>query len=324
MIERREFAQYDILLDSQRFNALVAQGATSQTIEQQKAYIERQLKTDIGERIGVAESHFVYEIRGNKLYGQEESEPFENVIRRGVFARGNRERERAELTCFQLTQAYFTDSSTPDGAMIFYASQPGSGYTEKYLDVQRKVGDAVHSVRYLSTLSNQEYRQKVLSINPNYEEVIPENPTDLDFFSHPVIVPSHLPLNPDQLAEYVLDGKKGISKEEFEEFWIEIAPQATSIINTLVDNPSALNTLKVKQNQFYERAKLKIEYIDGGNFGGGGCGSGACPAGPDGLGPLEFGCPSCGGRTSRPMFGYAYNCEKCGSDEVLPKSLRKS
>ena len=55
MMERREFPQYDISLDSQRFSALIASGASLQTIEEQKSYIERQLKSDIGERIGIAE-----------------------------------------------------------------------------------------------------------------------------------------------------------------------------------------------------------------------------------------------------------------------------
>lgn len=335
MTERREFPQYDISLDSQRFSTLIASGASEQTIEEQKQYIERQLKTDVGERIGVAESHFVYEIRGDKLFGPAEHEPFEDVIKKGVIRRDNGERETAELTCFQLTQNYLTDPSTADGTMVFNPSPPGSGYRENYLDIHRKVGNTVHSVRYLSTVNNEEYRQKILSISPSYQEVIPNNPTDLDFFLSPVVVPNWMNFNPDRLAQYILGEKNGISKEEYEEFWVTaLAPQATSIINTLVNNPGALLDLDRKQNEFYRGAKFQIQYLDEKvSFGGGGCGSGACSTSSlssesgglkDKYGPMEFSCPSCGEKNIRQYDKLISNCQHCGSDKVLPKSVKIS
>ena len=173
-----------------------------------------------------------------------------------------------------------------------------------------------------------------MSINPSYEGVIPKNPTDTDFFLNPVIVPPHLNFIPDRLAEYILGGKSGVSKEDYEDYWQVLAPQKLAIINTLVNNPDAF-LLKTKQDELYKSAKFEIQYLDGGKFGGGGCGSGSCSTGieskspfsssPDGKGSLEFNCPACGERNTRPIGGYVYRCQNknCKNPEaVLPPGLR--
>ncbi len=347
----KEAIQYDINLDSQRFISLLDQGKSSQAIESQKTYVGRQINTDIGERLDVWESHFVYEIKDEKLYGQGEVVPFEEVMGKGLFG----DREKAELAGYKLGQEYLVNAQ--DGDMIFNPSSPGGPYKKNYLDVHRRVGNEVHSVRYFSTLSNQEYREKIILINPNYQQLIPENPTDMNFFLNPVIVPSYLKMNPDQLARFVLDGKKGMEKEELERIMVDIAPVTTSYINTLAEHPEDLYSLDSLQKAIYAAAyksrnegeykptydlpRMEIVYLaqQKETLRGGGCGSGSCSTNgfssasyageisfsPDGKGPLEFKCPSCGEKNTRPFGDYVYRCKntECKNPEaVLPPGLR--
>lgn len=357
MIERPDINQYNVAFDSQRFIPLMAQRGKpgfEEKLAREIAYTERQLKTDIGERLDAAESHFVYEIRGEKLYGIGESGPFEDAIERGVVEKFDGTRENADLVGFKFIQQIMSDPATADGTIIFNPSPPdGKNCKKNYLDVHRKVGNEVHSVRYLSTLSNVAYRQKILEINPNYSEVIPPNPTDIDFLLNPVVVPRHLNFSPDGLAMFVLEKKKGMPKDELDRIWMEIVPSRLSLINTLVENPDALGLIEEKyvktQVDAWEKAgranfasnsggEMVIVYVDNkpAMIGGGGCGSGSCstsissssdvPSSPldnlDGRGNIHFRCDECGTINKRELFQYVYNCKKCGSDKVLPPGLR--
>ena len=351
-MSEREALQYDIRFDSQRFSNLYSRGAYAEEIEAQKAYVDRQLKTDVGERLDRAESHYVYELRDRRLYAQGENEPFTDVIGRGIMQRSNGTRENAELIGFKSVESYLGDPLTPDGAMVFNPSPPCGIYEKNYFDVHKKVGNTVHSVRYFSTTSNKEYREKILAINPGYAEVIPENPTDKDFFLNPVFVPNHLGFTPDDLAEFVLGGKRGMDEAEFERTWAEVTWLKTSIINTLVDNPGAISELIKRQKALYAGVKMaseggyertfetplrEIDHLAEKNetLGAGGCGSGACSTdvsdlptskfdNVDGKGPLSFRCPDCKKINTRELFKYVTNCQHCGSDKVLPKSVRIS
>lgn len=347
MIERK---QYDIGLDSQRFSDILSQGASKEVIEKQKEYIEKQFQTDLGERFDRAESHYIYEIREGKLYGEGLNDAFEEVIDRGIIQNWDGSREESELIGFRYIQSYMTDEDTPEGALVFNPS-PGDGenYQKNYLDVYKKVGNTVHTIRYFSDLTNQEYREKILMINPMYKDVIPEESNDTDFFLNPVVVPNHLDYNPDQLAEFVLGGNKGMDEEEFQRIWNDknLVFLTTSIINTLVENPWAILELQEKQKAFYVGAKkvkdggymptfdlpkMEIQYLASQKetIGGGGCGAGGCSINEtssgltnqsDEHGSLSFKCPSCGEKNTRPYGQLIESCQGCGSDEVLPPSL---
>lgn len=346
--------QFDMNIEAGRFQDMIIQGVSR---EARVAYADQQIFTDIGERLDRAESHYVYEIRDGKLYGEGINEPFDESIERGIIQRWDGSRENSELIGFRFIESFMVDPQTHDGAMVFNPSPPdGGNYKKNYLDVYKKVGNEVHAVRYFSDSTNDQYREKILEINPLYEEVIPESPSDIDFFLNPVVVPKHLDMDPDQLAEFILGSKSGMSEEEYSEILASpnIVALRLSLINTLADNPWVLLELQTTQKALYAGIKkekdrevipiftsqrIQIQYLsqEKNTLGGGGCGSGACSIdrsgynlnlGPrDEKGPLNFNCPSCGVENTRPYGGYVYKCknEKCKNPEsVLPDFVKLS
>lgn len=95
----------------------------------------------------------------------------------------------------------------------------------------------------------------------------------------------------------------------------------------------------VKTSSFnWSGTRIEIEMLasEPVKIGGGACGSGSCststesssgdvPSDPldnfDGRGNIYFRC-KCGALNKRELFSYVTNCQECGSDEVLPPSLR--
>jgi len=81
---------------------------------------------------------------------------------------------------------------------------------------------------------------------------------------------------------------------------------------------------------------MEIQYLANqiDTLGGGGCGSGGCSVDKkfinnstgveDRYGSMEFFCPSCGEKNIRSYNQLIKNCQHCGSDKVLPKSVRIS
>ena len=355
--------QYNVAFDSLRFSALMAQKGTNgfeQKLGLETAFIGQQLKTDLGERLDVAESTVIYDIKDGKLYEPGRDEPFEDVMRRGVGRKSiDLPREYAEIEGFTGTiQAYIADSETPEGSMVLDVSPrglSGSNYEKNYFDVHVKADGRDVTTRYFSNLQNRSYREKILQLNPYYSELLPENSTDVDFKANPVIVPSNLDYShPDQLARFLLGEKIGMPKEELEQIWLDVAPITTSIINTLVEAPEDLYTLDTMRRALYSAAvksrrseelprmnisRQEILYLaeQSSAIGGGGCGgSGACStenslrAKALGLesdihGDRVFTCPKCGAENIRWVKDQLIsNCqnEKCKSDEVLPPNLR--
>ena len=140
--------QYNVAFDSQRFSYLMSQKWTAgfeERLEVETAYIDRQLKTDLGERLDVEKSTYTFEIRDGKLYEPGRSEPFEDVMRRGIGRRSvDLPREYAEIAGFRGTiQAFIADPDTPEGSLVVDISPrglPGSNYQKNYFDVHMKVG----------------------------------------------------------------------------------------------------------------------------------------------------------------------------------------
>lgn len=385
MIERADTNQYNVALDSQRFTALMTQKGTvgfEGRLATETSYIRQQLKTDLGERLDVAKSTFVYEIREGKLYEPGRSEPFEEVIKRGNGRNPiDIERDEAELGSFTgVVQGYLAQDDTADGTTVLIISPPGLPGSEErknFFQVYRREGKKVEGARYYSDLTNEEYRRKIISLNPAYETLLPEKPTDVDLKSNPVIIPSHLDYSdPDKLAQFLLGKEVGMPQEQLEEVYMDVAPITTSFINTLAERSWAIYDLEKTYQAFlngsyksYEH-RTKSQTVDAGlaqettifasaiksgvsfsgtpmeirmladekqKIGGGACGSGSCSTSNDsfssgiptskfdnldGRGPLSFRCPKCKEVNTRELFQYVANCQHCGSDEVLPPSLR--
>lgn len=326
--------QYNVAFDSQRFSGLL----TQERFNAEVIYVKRQLKTDFGERLNVAESSFRYDIRDGIMYGEGEGEPFEEVLKRGMYRlKIDWEREEAELTGFRTVQAVMGNPDTPDGTAVLNATprgKKGSNYEKNYFDVFIKRGDQILATRYLSNLTNAEYRRRIVEMNPLYEEALPENPNDVELKLTPLILPHYSQYaDPEALVKFLLGDKIGIPYEELDQMWIDMSPLVTSYINTLAKHPEDLYTLESKHKAILrEEANLASEgnlCPDGkcGGIGGGGCGgSGGCSAEfggiVDNFGPTEFPCPDCGKKNKRPVNQLISNCQHCGSDKVLPPNLR--
>ena len=394
MIERADINQYNPALDSQRFTALMAQRETAgfeTALTTERAYIGQQLQTDLGERLDVAKSTFVYEIRDGKLYEPGRPEPFEETIKRGNGRNPiDAQRDKAELGSFTgVIQDFLAEDDTPDGTTILSVSprgQVGSFEEKNFFQVYIREGKQVKGARYYSDLTNAEYRRKIISINPIYETLLSEKPTDVDLKSSPVVVPSYLDYSdPDKLARFLLGREVGMPEEQLDEVVEAVTPLVTSYINTLIDNPEDLYWLEKNYrallngaheaseqvlarelarnkevmisnvsnlravnvadrvdrplNFMWSDTRIEIEMLSDKEIkiGGGACGSGSCSTADgsssiptseldniDGRGPINFPCPDCGKINTRPLFQYVRNCQKCGSDEVLPPSLRKA
>jgi hypothetical protein len=361
MTERTFDAQYDIGFDSQRFSTLLTTTVDpgfEERLAFEKAYTAQQLKTDIGERLDVAQSTYFFDIRDGKLFGDGEQVPFDQVIQKGMYRREiDWEREEAELTGHRVIEAIMVDPATPDGTIILNASprgKEGSNYEKNYLDAFIKRGDRVEATRYLSEVCNAHYRQRLVNLNPMYGDIFPVVPSDVELKSTPVVVPGYLNSDPKSVVVSVLGREIGISSEEFDQIWLDVAPIWTSLINTLAETPDDIYTLEKMRKALYNASfkasksentiekpafgisKMEIIYLaeEKTQIGGGGCGGGTCSTGTnskyefgprDEKGPLSFDCPSCGAENTRPYGGYVYKCknEKCKNPEsVLPNSLR--
>ncbi|MEK9178687.1 MAG: hypothetical protein AAB801_02815, partial [Patescibacteria group bacterium] len=245
-----------------------------QRLEGETAYIQRQLKTDLGERLDVSESTVIYEIRNGKLFEPGRNKPFIDVIKRGM---GRREidlpRERADLQSFRTIETVLGNDEIPDGTTILEVSPrglPGSNYEKNVFDIHTKISGQVITTRYLSNLTNEEYRRKIISLNPGYSELLPERPTDVALKSNPLIIPSHLDYSdPDKLAKYLLKERVGMPAEELDEIWSDsnTVMLYTSYVNTLVENPESL-FLEVNYRAFLNMAhklrerKLSVQKIE--------------------------------------------------------------
>ncbi|MBI4097884.1 MAG: hypothetical protein HY426_02485, partial [Candidatus Levybacteria bacterium] len=169
MRERADTSQYNPAFDSQRFTALMAGRGTTgfeTALVREKAYIGQQLKTDIGERLDVAKSTFVYEIRGGKLYEPGRDEPMEEVIKRGMGRNPiDRERDAAELASFTgVIQGFLAKEDTADGTTVLAVSPrglPGSFEKKNFFQVYVREGRYIIGTRYFSDLTNEDYRRKI-------------------------------------------------------------------------------------------------------------------------------------------------------------------
>lgn len=335
--------QYNVAFDSQRFVGLMSQRGTEDfdaRFALGVTYVARQLKTDFGERLNVAESSFNYDIKDGIMYGEGESEPFEEVLQRGMYRLEiDWERDEAELAGFRVAQAVLGSADTLDGTAIFTPTprgRKGSNSEKNYFDLFIKRGNKVEATRYLSNLSNADYRRRIVELNPAYEELLPENPTDVELKSMPLILPHYSQYaDPEALVRFILDKEIGISTEELDQMWIDAAPLLTSYINTLAEHPEDIYTLDSLQKAIarkgVETAIDRNLCPDGrcGAIGGGGCGgSGGCSAefggAIDEYGSTEFNCPNpkCRVKIKRPLHQFVSNCPSCGTDKVLPPNLR--
>ncbi len=344
---REGIVQYSVVLDSQRTIAFLESDPTRDEIKRHEEYILRQLRTDVAERLDLAEARYNYEIRDGKLYAPMGGEPFEDTITRGIWDRRlygeepeDLPRENAELVAFRRTQELLANPQTPVGTTILEISPRGRGaktsYIKNVFEFKTKVDErTVQTTRYLSNLSNHEYWEKIIELNPAYKAVLGPDATDVDLKSVPVLISPNIEgLDHDSLALKILKEKIGMDNEEFEGLLDAGRVLASLYLYTLTHEPENITKLKGIYEDYLKTVMLARYALIGRFFTpdevvpipGGACGPGGCSVSEfgkptDKYGVREFSCPDCKETNLRPQDTLLSACQKCGSKKVLPPGL---
>jgi len=251
-----------------RFDRRAYQFLESKNKQNLDAYTRKQLETHLGERFNVLLSTTRYEIRNGQIFGENTDEPFMQMIQRGVEYRkkyGNsadHEREAAEAAGFKRIEETLLSEKAEIGDMMLLVSPPGeknSIYKHNFYDVftlkQDEKGKYVEAIRYSSSLTNDEYVEKLRPFRDFKEDV-----KDADFLASPI------PISPffktaDQVHRYLHKNHEFIEKEEFEEILAITAPLITSYINTLSEKPFDQNLQFLTYNAILNKADIAFSLV---------------------------------------------------------------
>jgi hypothetical protein len=242
-----------------------------ESIEQQDkerldAYTRRQIETHLGERFNVLLSETRFDIKDGKIYGENTTEPFMQMLERGVSYRrefGNPvdfDREEAEVVGFGYVEDTLTKDDAEVGTMMLSVSPPGgdeSIYKHNFYDVftlrEDEEGRYVEAIRYSSSLTNEEYEEKVKPF-----KVFETTPTDSEFLREPIVVDKDRFKSPDDLHAYLHKEHDFITKEEFDQVLQIVTPLITSYINTMSERPFDQNLQILTFNAILNKADIAL------------------------------------------------------------------
>jgi hypothetical protein len=262
MIER--IVAYEPQFDQQAYEKVDVKGK-----EKLDAYTKRQLETHLGERFNVLLSETRYEINNGKIYGENTTEPFMQMLERGVSYRrefGNPvdfEREEAEVVGFKKMEDTLTDEKTAIGTIMLSISPPGgeeSIYKHNFYDVftlkKDEKGKYIEAIRYSSSLTNEEYQEKLEPFSS-----LEKTPTDVDFLNNPIIVDKNKFKSSDDLHSYLHKDHDFITKVEFDAVVEIVTPLITSYINTMSERPFDQNLQLLTYNAILNKADVALEIV---------------------------------------------------------------
>lgn len=262
MIER--IVAYEPQFDQKAYEKVDVKGK-----EKLDAYTKRQLETHLGERFNVLLSETRYEINDGKIYGENTTEPFMQMLERGVSYRKefgdpvDFEREEAEVVGFKKVEEALTNDKTPIGTMMLSVSPPGgeeSIYKHNFYDVftlkKDEKGKYIEAIRYSSSLTEEEYQEKLEPFS-QFENT----PTDVDFLSSPIIVDKNKFKSSDDLHSYLHKDHDFITKEEFDGVVEIVTPLITSYINTMSERPFDQNLQLLTYNAILNKADLALDIV---------------------------------------------------------------
>lgn len=235
--------------------------------ERLDAYTKTQLETHLGERFNVLLSKTRYEIKEGQIFGENTNEPFMQMLLRGVEYRrkyGNPvdwQREEAEATGFRKIEEELL-SKEATGKMMLLVSPPGgkdSIYKHNFYDIftlkEDEKGKHVEAIRYSSSLTNDEYIEKL-----NKSKEFDKNVKDCDFLANPIRVDSSFE-SADDLHKYLHKDHEFTTKEEFDQIVAIVTPLITSYVNTLSDNPFDERLQLLTYNAILNKADVAITLI---------------------------------------------------------------
>lgn len=222
-------------------------------------YLSSQIDTYIGERLNVLLHKTKYEINNGLIYGENMSDPFAEVIKKGIDYkrktqgedRVDRKREEAELEGFLKIQAVMLDPQTPIGTMMLSVSPKGreeSLYQHNFYDIftlkEEKGERFIEARRYSSALTIEEYKDKLKPL-----KFVDNIYTDADFLRNPIKIDNVFFDNADQIHAYLHREHETIEVEKFE----EIMKTCEGLKWEYINNPSP-KTLDAIKNKADEKA----------------------------------------------------------------------
>lgn len=236
--------------------------------EKLDAYTKTQLETHLGERFNVLLSTTRYEIKNEKIYGENTNEPFMQILQRGVDYRhkfGNFvdwKREEAEVESFNIIEKTLLSKDARVGEMMLLVSPPGgenSIYKHNFYDVfslkEDEKGKYIEAIRYSSSLTNDEYAQKLKPIKDFGKDV-----KDFDFLASPIKVDAKFK-SADDVHKYLHKNHEFITKEEFDQITAVVAPLITSYINTLSEKPFDQRLQLLTYNAILNKADIVLSLV---------------------------------------------------------------
>lgn len=237
--------------------------------EKLDAYTKRQLETHLGERFNVLLSETRFEVNEGRIYGENTTEPFMQMLERGVSYRRefgdpvDFEREEAELVGFKKIEETLTKDSTKTGTMMLSISPPGSEdsiYKHNFYDVftlkEDEKGRYVEAIRYSSSLTNEEYEEKIKPF-----KVFEKQPTDSDFLKDPILINNEKFKSSDDVHSYLHKDHDFITKAEFDDVIEIVSPLITSYINTMSDRPFDQNLQHLTYNALLNKADIALDVV---------------------------------------------------------------
>lgn len=267
--------------DQQRYQTLFDWQPSNPTelgreIEIQDNYTQHNVETMLGERFNVMLSEYTYDIKDNQIYGEGSDEPFIEVMNRGREFRLkdgkeiDRAREEAEVIGFKKIEDTLSQNMPPETIMVSISppGAKGSTYQHNFYDIfTLKIDDkgkrSIQTQRYSSALSNEEYVEKISTIDPEYASQRTATPED--FLANPLVI---LPdsITADGLHEYFHQDHEYMGKKEFERFVLQpTKPFIEKYKDKLRRNPSdtrsillALNAVLARSEEAYTNYKNKI------------------------------------------------------------------
>lgn len=173
---------YNPVLDRANFERLVEEGATADQIEAFKIDLVREMETNLRERYHAARSvvRYVLDDQGN-AYSENNfaNEPVDVIFQRGALyriARGSPEPER-ELSAVEgaiRAKKELASEGTQLHSKRIVVSPPGIKYKDNFVDIYEASLDPqtgrriITMTRFASSLSNDEYRERLISLKPDY------------------------------------------------------------------------------------------------------------------------------------------------------------
>lgn len=233
-----------------------------------KPYTRKQIETHVGERFNVVLSTVRYDLKNGHMYGQNTNEPAIEMFKRGVGREGSTQtdikRELAEIIGFEEADRDFPDPKTKLGKKRISISPPSGSYQHNFYDVFTLLEDSngryVEARRYSSGLSAEQtvsrFKEKGL-IGESYK-------SDPEYtLSHPIEIEADDANFPDadSIHKFLHVDHDFATEEELRQIHEINGSLYTSYINTLVNNPFAIEDILINYDAILVQSDIAFEAI---------------------------------------------------------------